>query len=84
MVAAIELIAGRPIGAVSGLDHFSVEVATPQGVDSIHQRAVEANSRATTPCDEVGRRRCLVFDPDGHKIEIFARRWDDDDGRHVK
>jgi catechol 2,3-dioxygenase-like lactoylglutathione lyase family enzyme len=76
----IELIAGRPIGAVSALDHFGVEVPSPETVELIHERAVEEGVRVLPPRDTAELRRCVVFDPDGYKVEIFSRRCDLDHG----
>ncbi len=69
----IELLAGRPQQGLSTLDHFSLLAADVEDVRLIHDRAAAANARLTPPrIDEYGRYLFFVFDPDGHKIEVFA------------
>lgn len=68
---SIELRAGRPLDARSALDHFSIEVSSEEDVDALHERARLMHARTTAPRNEEGSRLCVVFDPDGHKIEVF-------------
>ena len=69
----IELSEGRPVSSVSMIGHFSLEAATADAVDGIYFRARAAHARATEPADVGDRRQTFIFDPDGHKIQVFAR-----------
>lgn len=67
----IELLPGRSIIG-SPLESFSVEACSPEDVDEIYLRLRKVKARAIPPRTEDGQRRCVVFDPDGCRIEIFA------------
>jgi catechol 2,3-dioxygenase-like lactoylglutathione lyase family enzyme len=73
----IELISGRPSGATPALDSFSIEVPTREDVDMVYRNAVVDGIRALAPHCTDDVRRCVVFDPDGHKIEVFSRMHQD-------
>jgi catechol 2,3-dioxygenase-like lactoylglutathione lyase family enzyme len=72
----LELIAGRPVGAVSVMDHISVQAPSAEAVALIHERASMEDVQVLPMRDAEGARRCVIFDPDGYKIEVFARRRD--------
>lgn len=69
----IELVAGRSIRAVPGMDYFSVEAPSPGDVDQIHARAVQQAVRVLPVRSHCGERSCMIFDPDGYQIEVYAR-----------
>lgn len=69
----VELVQGRPPQGLSTLDHFCIEVDEPEAAQRIYQRALERNARAL-PVRRCGEWwRCVVFDPDGHKVDVVAR-----------
>lgn len=70
----VVLVEGLPPGAAPfGLDHVSFEVASRGDVERMYARAQEHLVRVTTPRSTAGRYRTFLFDPDGYKIEVFAR-----------
>lgn len=73
---AIMLTAGLPSSAdLSGMDHFSVAVRNDADVEEAHSKAVARGARTTRPRIYDGRYQSFVFDPDGYKIEVVARRY---------
>ncbi|MHC4128337.1 MAG: VOC family protein [Planctomycetota bacterium] len=68
----IELAEGRPLAAASTVDHFAVEVRSPEAIGLICQRVAGHNCRHTAPRANGDRTACFIFDPDGHKIGVFA------------
>jgi catechol 2,3-dioxygenase-like lactoylglutathione lyase family enzyme len=68
----IELAEGRPLAATSTVDHFAVEVRSPEAVGLICQRVAEHHCRHTDPQVHADHTTCFIFDPDGHKIEVSA------------
>jgi catechol 2,3-dioxygenase-like lactoylglutathione lyase family enzyme len=68
----IELAEGRPLAAASTVDHFAVEVRSPESVDLICRRVAGYNCRHTALRVNGDRTTCFIFDPDGHKIGVFA------------
>lgn len=70
----VELVQGRSMSLISTMDHFSFEVESVDAVLATHARAQRRGARATSPTATAGRLQIFVFDPDGHKIEIFALR----------
>ena len=53
-------------------EQIAFEVATPQDVIVLYQRAKELGVSATEPRVCGGQWKSLIFDPDGHRIEIQA------------
>jgi catechol 2,3-dioxygenase-like lactoylglutathione lyase family enzyme len=73
--AAFELILtlGLPPGDyLVGLDHLAFDTRSPEMVDSIYRRAVDASIQAARPRLQDGRWKSFLFDPDGYKLEISA------------
>ncbi len=68
----VELVQGRPPQGLSTLDHFSIEVDVLESAQRIYQRAIDGNARATAIRRAGDWWRCVVFDPDGHKICVVA------------
>lgn len=71
--AFIELREGRPLGAIPAIDHFSIEVMNEEAVKTIYERALREDVRVLPLRQRAGSHRCMIFDPDGYKIEVFAR-----------
>jgi catechol 2,3-dioxygenase-like lactoylglutathione lyase family enzyme len=69
----VELVQGRPPEGLSTLDHFSIEVDVPESAQGIYQRALDRNARATALRLAGEWWRCVIFDPDGHKVGVVAR-----------
>ena len=57
---------------LTGLDHLAFDAASPDTVDRLYRRAVDASCRAAPPRLESGHWKTYIFDPDGYKIEISA------------
>ena len=73
--ASVILTEGLPAGSeLTGLDHFSLVVATNEDVDQAYRQAVAQAIRATEPRVYAGRYQTFLFDPDGYKIEIRAEQ----------
>lgn len=65
---------GLPPGDhLTGLDRVSFEVSSRESVDRIYEAAIKCNARATQPRLYEGHWQTFVFDPDGYKVEVFAR-----------
>lgn len=65
---------GLPPGDhLTGLDRVSFEVPSRELVDRVYMEAREHNAQATRPRLYEGHWLTFVFDPDGYKIEVFAR-----------
>jgi hypothetical protein len=56
-----------------GLDRVSFEVPSREVVDRVYDEALKNNARVTRPRLCEGYWQTFVFDPDGYKIEVFAR-----------
>jgi catechol 2,3-dioxygenase-like lactoylglutathione lyase family enzyme len=73
----IVLTEGLPPSAeLTGMDHFSFEVAHRGEVDAIYGRAQYLRARATRPRHFDGHYQVYVFDPNGYKVEVIARNGD--------
>jgi catechol 2,3-dioxygenase-like lactoylglutathione lyase family enzyme len=70
---AVEMTEGGPILSGAGMDHFSLEVADAKDVSAVYARAHAAGARTKAPKRVDDRWELYVFDPDGHKIQVFAR-----------
>lgn len=73
---AVEMTEGGPILSGAGMDHFGLEVDTAEQVALACQRAREAGVRTTALRQAGGRWYAYVFDPDGHKVQVFSRTHD--------
>ncbi|GAG33295.1 unnamed protein product [marine sediment metagenome] len=58
---------------LTGLDRVSFEVPCRETIDQIYDEARKRNARATQPRMYDGHWQIFVFDPDGYKVEVFAR-----------
>lgn len=65
---------GLPPGDhLTGLDRVSFEVPSRESVDRIYAEARKRHARATQPRLYGGHWQTFIFDPDGYKVEVFAR-----------
>ncbi len=69
----IEILAGRPIAGMPVLDSFTIEAPSPEAVDQIYASARREDVRVLPVREAAGTRQCVIFDPDGYKVEVFAR-----------
>ncbi len=55
------------------LGHIALEVAAVDDAMDLYKRAREMGARAIQPRISDGWWRTLIFDPDGHKLEILTK-----------
>lgn len=68
---------GLPPGDhLTGLDRLSFEVAAGESVNQVYAAARKSNARATQPRFYEEHYQTFIFDPDGYKVEVFARTDD--------